>query len=275
MRVSYLFSICCCVWSFAWSTEKPLILVTIPTYQQFVEYLVEDSCRVESVIPQNANCHFFEPSMKKALQYATADLWFTLGEPFEKALEKVFDSQEKKPTIIDLYFFSESGGVNDPHGWTNPLVMRKQLREIFSSLCILVPARREAMEIRYNSLLRQLDDLIVYVNAHLAGFENRPLFVAHAAFGSLCLVHHITQVPLEIGSKEMTLPYVTKIVSEGRQHHVATVFALKGFPNKGVETVAKALDAKVIELDPYVLSYFEDMRNIVIHMQQALLEEVI
>ncbi len=264
--------------------EKPLILVSIPTYQSFVQELLGDNFRVESIVPENVNFHAFEPSMQKLLLYGKARVWFTIKDPFEYRLEQFFLNQKQAPEIVSLRNTTTTTQENccchelsiesDPHTWTSPKTVREQLKVILSTVTQLFPQEKENFASNYLRLDAKLAQLITTVDNLLGNARNKPLLVAHAAFGYLCHDYGIEQIALESGGKETTPVRLYFLLTEGKEHHITTVFSLKGFSKKGIERVGEELHAQVVELDPYLCPYFEKMEYTALEIKKALCDEV-
>jgi zinc transport system substrate-binding protein len=255
-----------CLMNICYAEEKPYVLVSIPTYQNLLQELLGDDFVVESIVPEKANFHSYEPTIKRALTYSKASLWLTIGDPFELRLEKFFQNQPHCPTILrlttSLSHHSDSccqPATMDPHPWTSPKEVRSELRNILPKLVEMFPDKKEKIEANFAKLDEKFLHLISTVDTLLKDVAGKPLFVAHAAFGYLCKEYGMYQVALESGGKEATPALLQHILEEGKRHHVTTVFALKGYSKKGIESVGKALDASVVELDPYLCPYFESM----------------
>jgi zinc transport system substrate-binding protein len=259
--------------------EKPLILVSIPTYQGLLQELFGEDFCVESLVSENVNFHAFEPSMQKVLRYEKACLWFTIGDPFETRLEQYFRNQKQSPIIVCLKDNPQSQESccchelsidSDPHSWTSPKMVREQCKRILSEGTKLFPQKKELFETNYMSIDTKLTHLIATVDDLLKNTRNKPLLIAHAAFGYLCHDYGIEQVALESGGKEPTPARLQKLLTIGKEHQITTVFAVKGFSKKGIDRIGEALHAKVVELDPYVCPYFESMEYTAREIKQAL-----
>lgn len=265
--------------SLGYGEEKALVLVSIPTYQPLIQELLGDDFLVESVVPETANFHTYEPTIKKAIAYSKACLWCTIGTPFEERLEQFFRNQQHCPAIICLSIDGarcrhDEMDETDPHPWTSPREVQNELKMVLPQIMQLFPNKKDTIAANHKILNEKLTQLIAKIDALLQNARKKPMILAHAAFGYLCRDYGILQIPLESGGKEATATRLQQILSEGKEHHVSIVFSLKGFSKKGIEAVGKALNAQVIELDPYVYPYFESMEQIATAITLAVKDEV-
>ena len=115
---------------------------------------------------------------------------------------------------------------------------------------------KQGIDERYSALLKRCDSLIADIDALLSGEKGKIIVIVHDAYGYLCHDYGIEQRAIEIGGKEVTVKSLHTLIQEAKERGVKTVFSLKQYPKKGIERVAEALHAKIVELDAYQPDYF-------------------
>lgn len=261
--------------------DKPLILVSVAAYSQIVQEVAGQDFQVRSIVPAAVSFHTYEPSPQEALNLLSATLWFRIGEPFEEKFMRVFSSQAKNLTAVDLRTniplihetHCHAHGA-DPHIWTSPRLMKIQAVTIRDALAHRFPEKKVIFDTGCESVLKKCDDLIIDTDTMLFSEKGKIIVVAHDAYAYLCRDYQLVQLSLETGGKEPSLSKLHELISQAKEHHVKTVFSLKQYPKKGILCVAHALNATVIDLDPYGDDYFENMRRTSIAIQQATSEEL-
>jgi zinc transport system substrate-binding protein len=262
--------------------EKPLVLVSVAAYQEIVQEMAGEDIDVRSVVPPGMSFHTFEPTPSLIQSLYTADLWLIIGDPFEKKILSALQSTQHPPNLIDLRQGLEtlhdtachgcSEGA-DPHIWTSPRMMKLQLTTIRNGLTSIFPTKKEGIEERYLELQRRIDNLIGEADERLAGQQGKLIVIAHGAFGYLCRDFGLEQRAIETGGKEATARSLYDLLQEAKQKGVTTIFSLKQYPKKGIDRVAEALHAKVIELDAYQSDYFSGMHYTIKAFHTALEQE--
>lgn len=252
-----------CLSSWLVSEDKPLILVSVPVYQEIVQTMAGPSAHVRSVVPPGISFHNFEPTMGEVEPLFHARLWFTIGETFERKMLEALSSRNEHPLAVDLrhnlLLIGEDHdypGSTDPHIWTSPRMMRVQLGTIREGLVKTFPEQAQEIDARYQTLVTMCDQLIQEVDSLLAPTYGKLIVIAHGAYGYLCRDYGLIQLSVEEGGKEPSIAKIFHLTTQAKEHGVATVFSLKQYPKKGITSVAKVLNATVVELDPYRADYF-------------------
>ena len=248
--------------------DKPLILVSVPVYQKIVQEMAGADVSVQSVVPAGVSFHNFEPTIGQATPLFRAQLWFTIGETFEKKIIDAMCARDDHPLIVDLrsrlLLIGEDHdypGATDLHIGTSPSMMKVQLKTIHDGLVKALPEKEKDIDARHQALDVQCDTLIREVDALLEFSYGKLIVIAHGAYGYLCRDYGLIQLSLEDGGKEPSIAKIFHITTQAKEHNVDTVFSLKQYPKKGISTVAKVLNAKVVELDPYSLDYFVSVKE--------------
>jgi zinc transport system substrate-binding protein len=261
----------------------PVVLVSVAAYQDIVQEMAGNEIRVQSVVPAGVSFHTFEPTPGHVLSLSTATLWLTIGMPIEKTVLRALQSAGKLPVVVDLRagltlirdtecHCSEGGA--DTHIWTSPRMMKAQLTTIRDALISIFPTKKEGFDSRHLALQQRMDELIAYTDEKLSKETGKIIVIAHGAYDYLCRDYGIRQRALETGGKEATARSLHTLILEAKDKGVKTVFSLKQYPRKGIERVAEALDAKVIELDAYQPGYFAGIRYTAEALHLALEEEI-
>lgn len=261
---------------------KPIALVSVAAYQDIVQEMAGSDICVQSVVPPGVSFHTFEPTPGHVLSLSTAKLWLTIGLPFEKkillALQSinipaVVDLRTGLTLIHDTHCHGCNGGA-DTHIWTSPRMMKTQLTTICTALTSVFPTQKEGVEERHLALQRRLDTLIAATDEKLAGERGKIIVIAHGAYDYLCRDYCLEQRAIEVGGKEATARSLHILIQEAKNRGVKTVFSLKQYPKNGIERVAEALKAKVVELDAYRPDYFANLTYTVEAFHNALEEEI-
>jgi zinc transport system substrate-binding protein len=260
--------------------DRPLILVSIPAYQQIVQELVGDCATVSPVVPVGMNLHTFEPAPQHLKNLSQAILWFGVGDVLEKKIGAAF-KEGSGPVMVDLrrgvpLIFG--GGCQhvmsaDPHIWTSPIMMKIQLTTMKEVLEDRFPQEAKNIELRYVALSTKLDDLIQEVDQLLSPYRGGIIVIAHAAYGYLCRDFGLIQQAIESEGKEPTLGAMEKLMKVATDHHVKTIFVMPQYPVRGAERVASLLKAKIVLINPYDVNYFSSTKMTAEKFAGALAEQ--
>lgn len=251
------------------ASGNPLsIYVSIPPQQWLLEAIAGNLVRTEILLGSGQDPHTYEPTPRQIAGLTKADLYFTIGMPFETQLStklaksssnlKIVDSSRtvnKRPDDdhhheLESEDHSSSRSALDPHIWLSPINLITITRNMTEALAETDPGNRAAYERKFNALEQQLRDLHHKITTKLAPYEGAQFFVFHPAFGYFAREYHLHQVPVEIAGKSPSPKQLFKIVSQARSQNIRVLFIQPQFDPNSAKAVAQAIDGTVATLDP-------------------------
>lgn len=255
--------------------EKPTVLVSVPPYRFFVNEIAGDTLVVKLMVPVGASAHTYEPTPKQMIQSSHADMWFRLGEPFEtKAIAalvqvnpsmQIVDLRKNIPLLHGCCKHHHHAGAScgsDLHLWLSPKIAKKQAQIIAEALISRYPEHAKLYETNLNGLMDALDQLDVSIRNLLEPVKNRTLLVSHPAYAYFCQEYNFRQIAIEFEGKDPTAKQLTTLLQEAKNSHVRAIFTQPQYSDKAARLIAKEINAKVIEVDPYAEDYFVTLKKI-------------
>lgn len=257
--------------------EKPpshIVLVSIAPYKYLVEEIAGDTVTVEQMVPPGGSPHSFEPTAKKILTAAKADLWIKIGEPFEERAEKAMLSSNPRMRMVDIrngvkLLSAEEDGhhhghchghdCKDPHIWLSPRLMKQQAETIAEHLGEIYPEHKDAYHAALRQLQKSLDDLDIELSKQLHPMRGKTILVSHPAFAYLCKDYGFYQMAIEFEGKEPTPQHLTRILKTAREMESPIVYVQEQHLGKGAKLVADELNAAVVSVDPLAEDYHANM----------------
>ncbi|MES2345871.1 MAG: zinc ABC transporter substrate-binding protein [Chlamydiota bacterium] len=253
------------------------VLVNIPPYAYFVQRIAGDTLHIETLIPQDACPHLYEPTPKQIESAGQTQIWFRLGEPQEKKILTIL--KEKNPTLIDIdlcYGISlistrdDSCCVDkahthegkDRHVWLSPKLARYQIKKIAKTLIERYPHYTERYLQNTAALIEELDLLNESLQLKLKPFKNQAILVSHPAFAYFCRDYKLLQLSVECDGKDPKPQDVAKTIQLAKRHHVRSVFIQMQYNNKGAELIAHDLGLPTHLVDPYAGDYLNNLLHI-------------
>lgn len=253
-------------------SQKPLVLVSIAPYKLFASRIGGDCIEAQSIVPQSANAHTFEPTPRQREGLLQARIWFKIGEPFEKPLIPLLP---KNSRIVDLregieMIATEEGAScrhcaadgEDRHIWMSPSLAKRQAETIARTLSAEFPEHREVFEERLSALLADFDKLDSRIRETLQDAKNRSLLVSHPAFGYFCRDFDLKQLSVEVEGKDPRPRHLEHLLQTAKADRPAVALALPQHNNKGVQLLAQELGMRMQIIDPYSSDYFSMMQEL-------------
>jgi zinc transport system substrate-binding protein len=262
------------------SSEKkeallPKIVVSVPPYIYFVKKIAGDQIKVETLIPANTNPHIYEPTPSQISLATEANIWFIIGESFEKYLLPFLKKNNSKLTIsdlrenIDLIPYENDKKCHghldfkDVHIWTSPRLAKIQARTICKTLSKRFPENRDLYEKNLATFLAELDLLNTYIEQKIAPFKGSSFLISHPSFSYFCKDYEINQISIEYEGKDPTLKKLSGIFQEAKEKNIKKVFVQAQYNNKGAEFIAKQMELTLKWVDPYSTNYEETLKKFV------------
>ena len=271
------------------------VFVSIPPQRYFVRQIAKDRVSVQVMVPPGASPATYEPKPIQMAAIAKADVYFSIGVPFESVwLEKIAAANpamqivatdrgiEKLPMRVHQHDHDRDmeehdhgsvGGQShfpDPHIWTSPMLVMQQARIIAAALKQIDPVHQNSYETNYKTFAEALTQLDRGLREVLDRFENRKFLVFHPSWGYFARAYGLIQVPVEVEGKSPKPAHLREIIEHARQDDIRVIFVQPQFSTKSARIIAAAIGGKVVVADPLAEDWAENLRRQTIKFKEAL-----
>ena len=261
--------------------KKINVFVSIAPQRDFVEQVGGDRVAVTVMVGPGQSPELYEPTPRQMARLAEAELYFSIGMPFEASwLPEVRQNNPGLKIVACCAGLArlaghehgrhehaghEHGGHDsgmDPHVWTDPNNVIAITGLIEASLASHDAAHaqdyRRAARV-FTERLRALDRLIA---EQMAALKNRVLIVAHPSWGYFAERYGLIQRSIEQDGKEIQGRSLAQLIEFARQRNIKAVFTQPQFNDRAAGVIAAEVGATVYELDPLATGYIENMRAV-------------
>lgn len=275
------------------SDGKLSVFVSIPPQASFVKAIGGDHVVVESFAGEGQDPHQISVSPKQMSALGKADVYFSVGMPFEELLLKKIRGQKNAPGLVDTTSgikrrsfgeedehdhgsgeghegHSHEPGESDPHIWLAPKLIKKQVETIAATLKKLKPEHAETFDKNLASYLEKLDTLHKSISDQLEDHLGATFYVYHPAFGYFADAYGLWQLPVETGGQSPTPKALTKFIADAKEAEAKVIFVQPQFDQRNAETVAKEIGGEVIPLDPLAEDVLGNLKTIADSIDAAL-----
>jgi zinc transport system substrate-binding protein len=260
-----------------WVNAEPLrVFVSVLPIQNFVEQVGGEWVEVKTLVRPGQSPHNYDPSPQQIAALSRAQLYLRTGVPFEDAWMDRIRSANSAMRVVDLRdgieLFQapvldhdhehEDHDEFDPHIWTDPVRVIHMAGVIRDNLSDLDPGHREDYQRnhdRFVAVLRQLDQEI---GGLLKSSKGRKFLVFHPSWGYFAQRYGLVQVPIEHQGKEPGARALTHLIDQARDEDIRVIFVQPQFDQRLADQVARAVDGRVIAVDPLALDYSENLRRV-------------
>ena len=263
--------------------DNSTISVTIEPQRYFVEQIVGDIFKVNTIVPPGASPETYDPTPSQMVDLGKSVLYFKVGYlGFENAWGKTLAENNADVKVVNTsseiplieadgqqYIVEEHlhhdehnhQGV-DPHIWSSPksaLIMAENM------LNALVMTDVENQK-KYRSNFIVLRDEIIETDKKIASLlENAPVksfIIYHPALAYFARDYNLTQYSIEFDGKSPSPQQLKQMIDFAQEKEVKTIFVQKGFDKKNAESLAKEVGASIHLIDPLSYNWSEEMIKI-------------
>ena len=238
--------------------EKPVVIVSVPPYVEFVQRIAGDTVRIETALPPGFDPHGGETTPKHIQALSKAAVWIGTGEPFEQRFVAVLKENNPSLKVVDLSksvpLITSCHGP-DLHIWTSPKLAQTQARVIAEALAAITSTSLDP----FLQDLRQLDSDITTM---LAPYRGSAILVTHPSLAYFCQDYGLEELSVECEGKHAKPRELKDLLQAAQEKKVSCFLTQPQFNNKGLLLIARQLDKPTYEIDPLRQDYIENMREI-------------
>ena len=94
--------------------------------------------------------------------------------------------------------------------------------------------------------------------------------VFHPAWGYFADAYELQQIPIELSGKEPGAKRLAQVIEQAKKAHVRIVFVQEQFRSRDALTVARAIGARVIAVNPLAENYIDNLRSVAETFAEAM-----
>jgi zinc transport system substrate-binding protein len=280
------------------SSEAPIVVFTsIVPQQYFVNRIAGDLVEAIVMVEPGASPATYEPKPSQMAALADAELYFSIGVPFEATwLEKIaatntdmvivdttvgiekrvmtephthegeehvgeeHEGEEHEEGDHDDHDHEE--GAFDPHVWVSPALVKIQAQTIFDALVKIAPEHEETFQQNLDTFIVDIEALEADIDSSLSGLSSKKFMVFHPSWGYFADEFGLEQIAIEVGGTEPSAAELAELIEEAEHEGIKVVFAQPEFSTQDASTVAQAIGGEVILISPLAYNWLENLQNV-------------
>ena len=253
------------------------VFVSIPPQRQFVEKIGGEHVDVQVMLPLGQSPETYSPTPRMLASLSGASIYFQIGVPFEISWTDAIRSVNQDiriitccDQIVDTTTVSEGDEHHDLHVWSNPAYVKMLAQQIRDELSVLDPLHRDSYFSGYERFAAELDALDSSIRASLANRRTNYFIVSHAAWGYFAAQYGLEQLALENNGKEIGPRSLLEMIRRAREEKINTLFVIRQYQTPVVASLARELNADMVELDPLAEDYLLNMIYVSEQIAKAL-----
>ncbi len=259
------------------SSRVKVFVSTLPQ-QYFFEQIGADKIKVSVMVGPGQSPTTFDPTPRQMAELASADLYQSIGVPFERIWMpdiarripglKIVDAR-KGMTLRNIEGKHDHDNhqpqidrTKDPHIWTDPLLVKNIADQILQNLIELAPEHSVFFTQNHHSFVQRMDILDKKIRLILSGVKNRSFMVFHPSWGYFADRYDLHQIPVEQEGKSPGAKILANLIQAARNAGIKTILVQKQFSQHSAKILANSLDGNVVAVDPLAYNYPENMEHI-------------
>ncbi|MDD2315068.1 MAG: zinc ABC transporter substrate-binding protein [Proteiniphilum sp.] len=260
------------------SGQKAVLTVTIEPQRYFLEQIVGDAFKINTLVPPGTSPETYEPAPSVMVEMGNSLIYFMVGDlGFEKAWSKRLAANNPNITLVEcatgierveLGNHVEHGhdhihGDTDPHFWSSPRAVKIMTANMLEAVVKADPANEEIYRTNFDRFARQLDETDSLIQDKLAHVTSRGFIIYHPALAYFAKDYNLYQHSVEFQGKNPSPSQIKALVDLARREQINTLFIQKGFDAKNMEVIAREIGAEVFEIDPLNYEWDKELLRLV------------
>ncbi len=262
----------------AFSADKLTVFVSILPQKYFVQQIGKDFVDVHVMVLPGASPATYEPKPRQMTTLSRADIYFSIGVPFEKVwLQKIvaatpemklipIDRGIEKISMMPVHEDEKNDhhdhGALDPHIWLSPPLVKKQARTILEALIEVDPDKALEYQSNYDVFIFEIDRLDMELKNIFADRQGLKFMVFHPSWGYFARTYGLMQVPIEIEGKDPKPAQLKKLIETARAQHIKVVFVQPQFSSRSARQIAREIGVQVVTADSLALNWSENLEEV-------------
>jgi zinc transport system substrate-binding protein len=158
----------------------------------------------------------------------------------------------------------------DPHIWTAPSLVKRQVRTILSALQDIDFAHSAAYKANYERFAAEIDQLDAQFKEMFKDAQGLRFMVFHPSWGYFAHAYGLRQVPIEIQGKDPKPAQLKALIEYARAKKIKIIFVQPQFSTKRAALLAQEIGGQVVFADPLAEDWMANLREVGDKFKSAL-----
>ncbi len=263
--------------------EKLKVFVSILPQKYFAEKLLANNGEVEVLIGAGMSPHTYEPLPQQMSKLSRADMFFTVGIPFEgviiSRLKNLCPKLVIVPTDENIEKLKMAGHHHheephehhhddahkhemglDPHFWLDPIRATTMAENMAKAIIASKPELTDSIKTNLEAIKADMVNLDSELTQKLISLKGKTMLVFHPAFGYFANKYGMVQKAVEIEGKEPAPRQLAELIRTCRAEGIKIIFVQKQFPLATAETISRSIGGRVVAIDPLAEDYVNNLK---------------
>lgn len=276
---------------------KMQVAVGVAPVDYFAKKIGGQLIQTVVLVPAGADAHTYEPKPSQMRALSGAAMYLSVGLEFETAWEPRLKAANRKLDFVDVSQglalmpmpeghdghhkdahghkakgAHEHEAESDPHVWVSPANVRHMAARINESFAKADPAHAKVYAANLADFLKEIDAVDAELRSVFAGIpaDRRGFLVFHPAWGYLARDYGLKQTAIEFEGKEPSPKRLGALIAQAKATGVKVIFVQPQMSRRTAESIAQALGARVLVVDPLAADWAANLRAVASTFRSAL-----
>jgi len=258
LREKIVVSFFCIIASAFAHAQKPIVFVSIPPQHWLTKQIAGDAVELQTLLPNGANPHTFEPTAKQIKKLTDASLVLTIGLEFERSLmgraQKLsgklivapVDAGIEKLGAHDHHKGCPCGGHGgDPHIWLSPRLYAVMASNTTDALVQLLPKERQTFEARRDAVVSEIEKIGTEIQRALEHAPVKTCVVYHPSWTYFAQDYGFALLTIEQDGKTPSAKHLATVIAKAKLENAKVIISEPQYNKRPAQTVAKQIGARV------------------------------
>lgn len=220
---------------------------SIPPLMSVVRAVGGERVSVSCFMDGAQDPHTFSPSPKTVARAREADLFLTVGMPFETVVQERLSALSSGMQTLNLAENVEHGG--DMHVWLSLRLLSQMGAELAAVMSELDPEGQAVYQSNLEQYQQKLDAMHRQLSQRLEPFRGTVFYVYHPAFHHFAKDYGLREQAVEMEGKTPSPKQLLSLIRRARKENVRLVFVQPQFDRRPAQIIAKKIGGRVVELN--------------------------
>src|SRR4029078_3950152 len=236
------------------STDKLVVISSFFPIDEFVKKIGGDVVQTSVLIPVGVEPHDFEPTINQIQMLNSADVLVYNDLGLENWIQKINVMNKINASKGLNATYSDNRKIApDPHVWLDPLLAKKQVKNIRDGLILIDPIHKDTYFENAKSFLIELDRLDKTIRSELDSCKKRDFISFHNSFSYFAKRYNVTQHSISASAPEAEItPFrLTETIDLAKKLGISVIYSEELVdPRKALVIAQEIPNGKVLPLSP-------------------------
>lgn len=236
------------------SKTKLLVSTSIEPIADIVRSVADTLVDINVLLPKGYSPENYELTITNMKELGNSDIYFAIGNlGFENGKSDKIENNNSNLKIVNLNeydYLANSHSENDPHIWTSPKAIENIAFIVSQKLSELDTANATFYECNTKDFIKRTKQISSEIKLKLDSCDNRSFVIYHPSLTEYAEEFGLKQLVIETNGKEPNAMQLSSLIDQAKKMNVKIVFVQQEFDSKLSQSIAKELNAKIVEIDP-------------------------